>query len=76
MGVSIRPPKGEIAWTGYYNRAGEPVCIITSKPARDFYFLYEVKPDGSLAKLGRAKEPPELERKFHVYERMNGACQK
>ena len=66
----VTPPKGEIAWVGYYNTNGEPVCILTSKPARDYYFLYEVLPDGRLNKLGKAKTPPELEKKFGVYERM------
>ena len=51
----VTPPKGEISWVGYYNTDGEPVCILTSKPARDYYFLYEVLPDGKLNKLGKAK---------------------
>lgn len=66
----VTPPKGEIAWVGYYHTDGEPVCILTSKPARDYYFLYEVLPDGKLNKLGTAKTPPELEKKFGIYERM------
>lgn len=68
----VLPPKGEIAWVGYYNADGEPVCILTSKPARDYYFLYEVLQDGRLNKLGKAKTPPELEKKFNVYGRMRG----
>lgn len=69
---NVTAPSGEIAWVGYYNTDGDVVCILTSKPARDFYFLYEVLPDGKLKKLGRAKEPPDLEEKFNVYERMRG----
>lgn len=74
--MNVKTPKGEIACVGYYNAAGEPVCILTSKPARDFYYLYEVNADGSLTKLGRAREPPELEEKYHVYERMHGTYKK
>lgn len=62
------PPKGEIAWVGYYNTDGEQVFILTSKPARDYYSLYEVLPDGKLNKLGKAKTPTELEKKFCVLE--------
>lgn len=68
----IVPPRGEIAWVGYYNADGNPVCVLTSKPARDYYFLYEILPDGKLNKLGRAKSPVELEQKFEVNKRMLG----
>ena len=63
-------PKGETVWVNYRNSKGDTVCILTSKEARDFYFLYEVLPDGKLNKLGKAKTPPELEAKFNVYKRM------
>lgn len=63
-------PKGETAWVGYYNRSGTLLFIITSKPARDWYFLYELVGD-KFKKLGKAKEPPELIEKFHVEERMH-----
>lgn len=71
--MNIQCPKGEIAWVGYYNKEGAPLFILTSKPSRDFYFLYEVNKDGTLKKLGRAKEPPELEEKYKVHERMRNA---
>lgn len=67
---NVSCPKGEIPWVGYYNSNGDCVCILTSKPSRDFYYLYEVQPDGSIKKLGKAKEPPELEEKYKVRERM------
>ena len=70
--MNIQYPKGETVWVGYYNKSGECIFILTSKPARDFYFLYEVNSDGSIKKLGKAKEPPELERKFNVHGRMSG----
>ena len=62
-------PKGERVWTGYYNRAGELLFIVTSKESRDWYFLYELV-DGEFKKLGKAKTPPELEDKFGVADRM------
>lgn len=62
-------PKGERVWTGYYNRKGELLFVITSKEARDWYFLYEREGEG-FKKLGKAKSPPELEKKFHVKEKM------
>ena len=68
--MNIVAPKGEIVWVRYCNTGGEPVCIITSKPARDFYFLYDVKPDGSLQKVGKARSPTELEDKFDVRSKM------
>lgn len=70
--MTIQCPKGEIVWVGYYNKDGECLFILTSKPARDFYFLYEVSQDGSVKKLGKAKTPPELEKKFDVYSKMRG----
>lgn len=61
---------GEVIWVSYYNRSGSVIAIMASKPTRDFYFLYEVSPDGALKKLGRAKTPTELEKKYAIYERM------
>lgn len=62
-------PKGEQVWVSYYNSAHELLFVLTSKPTRDFYYLYEVK-DGRLNKLGKAKSPTELEEKFKVCEQM------
>lgn len=61
----MKCPKGEIVWTGYYDRDGNLRYVITSKEARDCYFLYEAKGD-ALAKLGKAKEPTELVKKYGV----------
>lgn len=68
--MDIQYPNGEIVWVRYVNTTGDTVCILTSKPARDYYFLYEVQQDGKIKKLGKAKEPPELEKKFDVRSRM------
>ena len=42
---------------------------MTSKEARDYYFLYELV-DGKLKKLGKARSPKELEEKFDVEKRI------
>lgn len=67
--MTIKYPKGETVWVSYRTSKGETTHILTSKPARDFYFLYEVLPDGKLNKLGKAKTPTELERKFLYVEK-------
>lgn len=62
-------PKGETVWTGYYDKHGELKFIVTSKPMRDNYFLYELV-HGVFKKLGRSKNPTELENKFDVLQKM------
>ena len=64
--MEIKYPKGETVWVSYQKSDGTPIFILTSKPARDFYFLYEVLDDGSVKKLGKARSPTELEEKFDV----------
>jgi len=66
----MKYPKGETVWVSYYNSNKELLFIITSKPIRDFYFLYEVV-DGEFKKLGKAKNPTELEEKFKVRDKMS-----
>lgn len=64
-------PKGEIRWVGYHNKAGELLYIMTSKEKdHEFYFLYEAQPDGTFKKLGKSRNPTELEKKFSVAEKM------
>ena len=70
--MNVKYPKGETVWVSYQNVNGEPVCILTSKQTRDYYYLYEVLPDGTLNKLGKARLPTELEEKFDVRKRMRG----
>jgi len=75
--MKIKYPKNEIPWVSYVGTHGNIVCVLTSNKTQEYYYLYEVQPDGSLQKLGKAKSPPELERKFDVLSRMrrddNGA---
>lgn len=50
-------------WLAHYDAKHELRYIITSKAARDFYFLYELR-DGKFVKLGKDKSPLALEKKF------------
>lgn len=62
----IKCPKGEMIWVRYCSSKGATGFLLTSKiTSRDFYYLYEVV-DGKLKKLGRGKNPLELEEKFDV----------
>ena len=64
-------PKGEVGKVGYYNRNGDLIFVLTAKKKNDgWFFLYEAASDGSLKKLGKAKTPPELERKYKVIDKM------
>lgn len=62
-------PRGEIPWIRYQNAKGELKFLLTSKEARDWYFLY-CYVDGKFEKLGKAHTPPELEKKFNVIKEM------
>lgn len=55
-------------WVGYYNTDGALQHFMTSKPTRDYYFMYKVNDDGSFTKLGKAKSPPDLEKRYNVCE--------
>ena len=66
----IKYPKGEIIWVSYLNRRHGLRFIITSKPIREYYFLYEVV-DDEFVKLGKAKTPIELEEKFNISNKLS-----
>lgn len=66
----LKYPKGEKVWTSYYTSSGNLMFVLTAKPQRDAYFLYELI-DGEFKKLGRSKSPLELENKFDVWARLN-----
>ena len=65
----MKYPKGEIVWTGYYNINHELMFIVTSKPIRDFYYLYELVGD-EFKRVGRGKSPTDLERKYNVIDKI------
>jgi len=56
-------PKGEIVWVSHHDTNGNLKYITTSKPARDYYFLYELR-DGKFVKLGKDHNPRVLEDKY------------
>ena len=59
-------PKGEIVWVGHYDKDGNLCYITTSKPSREYYFLYELK-DGKFVKLGRDRSPKVLKINTSTY---------
>ena len=61
--------KGRASLDELLQLVARALFIVTSKPTRDFYFLYELV-DGVFKKLGKAKSPLELEEKFNIHERM------
>jgi hypothetical protein len=69
--MSIKYPKGEIVWVSYRNSNNKLCYIITSKILRDYYYIYELI-DSEFKKLGKAKNPTELEKKFIIYEKTEG----
>ncbi len=61
--MALQYPKGEIVWVGHYDISHNLRYITTSKPSRDYYYLYELR-DGKFVKLGRDKSPKVLEEKY------------
>lgn len=59
----MKYPPGEIIWVTKINEQQKISHIITSKPSREFYFIYELR-GGTFVKLGKAKSPLDLEKKF------------
>lgn len=62
-------PKDESVWVSYRNRKGDPVFLVTSKPSRDTYFLYEIV-KGVPTRLGKSVSPEELVEKHNVLGRI------
>lgn len=65
MQSRVKPPRGEIVWVTYFNTRREPNFMITSRPNRDYYFLYEVSASG-LKKMGKARSPLDFEEKYEI----------
>ena len=62
-------PPGEVIWVQYFTAEGRLAFVLTSKPARDTYSLYELSGDAHRL-LGRARDPKTLEEKFHIVDRL------
>ena len=56
-------PKGEIRWVSHYDQTGNLRYLVTSKPTRDRYFLYE-QIDGKFIRLGSGPDPKKLEDRY------------
>lgn len=65
----IKYPKCEIVWQTFRNISEEVKFIITSKAARDAYFLYELV-NGEFKKLGKAKTPTKLVETYDVKSKL------
>lgn len=65
-------PKNEHVETSYYNKNHELRFVLTSKPMRSSWVLYEYdKGTDSLVKQGEGSSPPDIEEKFNVIERLS-----
>ena len=64
-----KSPRGEIVWVGHYGADHELKFITTSKPSRDYYYLYEVV-NGEFVRLGKERSPPKLEEKYITPEKL------
>ena len=59
-------PDSETIWERIYEEDGPIRFVITSDRRRDAYYIYRVHHDGIILfeRLGKAKNPPELWKKF------------
>ncbi len=69
MAKADKIPKDERVWVSYYSTGGETRFVITSKPSRETYFLYEISGDFA-KKLGKSISPAELAEKFGVMKKL------
>lgn len=62
-GAAFTHPKGETIWVTHHDAQGDVKYIVTSNKDRTSYYLYRLV-GGELQKLGRGKNPAELEDKY------------
>lgn len=68
-GGTLTYPKGEVVWIRLHDGNGELRYLVTSKGEnmhnadRSMYYCYKLI-DGKWEKLGRGKDPAELEEKY------------
>lgn len=55
----LKYPKGETVWVTFLAK-GRPVYIITSKQARELYYLYKIEED-KLVKIEKSASPETLD---------------
>lgn len=56
--------KDEKIWERIHGTDERLHYLITSDKRRDVYFLYSVNKDKTVSKVGKAKNPPELWKKY------------
>lgn len=66
---SAKYPTGETVWVQYHDEDGNLKFIITSKPLRDQYFLYELQNEKFVC-IGKAENPTEMEVEFQLKEKL------
>ena len=67
--IKFGPPKGETSLVRYFNMSGELRYILTTNIYYDAFYLYELSGD-KFIKLGKAKTPVELEKKYEIIEKL------
>lgn len=63
----IEYPKSERVMVGYYDAEDKLRFIITCKPSRDFYFLYQFS-SGKFTRLGKDTDPGKLIARYKVLD--------
>lgn len=66
---SVKYPTGETVWVQYHDEDGNLKFIVTSKPLRDQYFLYELQNE-KFVRIGKAENPTEMEVEFQLKEKL------
>lgn len=69
MAKADKIPKDERVWVSYNSPGGKTRFVITSKPAREKYLLYEIS-DDMAKKLGMSISPGELVEKYDVMKKL------
>ena len=66
---SVKYPTGETVWVQYHDEEGNLKFVITSRPLRDQYFLYELQNENFVC-IGKAENPTEMEVEFQLKEKL------
>lgn len=53
----MKTPKNQKIWVTYYDKANNPIYLITSDLARTKYFLYSIDENGELNKVEASTQP-------------------
>lgn len=64
-------PTGGIVWVSHYDKEHDLRYIITSKPVRDSYSLYELK-EGRFVRWGRGQDPQKLAERYDRASQISG----